>query len=298
MTQSHPEPFVVAPKGDQIQSFILLHGLGSNGEKFGTGLLQTGCTSQGQKLQDVFPDAKFIFPTAKKRRSSAFRRATLNQWFDIASLPDPEYKKETQYQGLADSAAFIYTIIAHEVQQLGASNVILGGISHGCAMSLSVLLCLDHPLGGFIGMSGWLPFQRDLEEIMNSHELTNEAEEDPFEQYERTDADASHVPILEALTFAHDNLSREVGSYKDLVSPLSTPVFIGHGDADEKVGIQLGIDLCRTLKLLDMDVSWKEYKDLGHWYEIPREIDDIVDFIMLQTSFFVRNMPCQKSTKV
>src|SRR5882757_1624688 len=95
-------PFIIEPSsGRHTHSFILLHGLGSNGEKFGSELLETGiCSiSNGKKLTEILPDAKFIFPTSQRRRSSAFSRARLTQWFDIASLDDPSYRSYTQIQG-------------------------------------------------------------------------------------------------------------------------------------------------------------------------------------------------------
>ena len=61
----------------RILIIILLHGLSSNGEKFGRELLETGKTSAGKTLVDLLPSARFIFPTAKWRRSSAFGRKKL-----------------------------------------------------------------------------------------------------------------------------------------------------------------------------------------------------------------------------
>lgn len=58
-------PFTIEPTSlTHTKTFILLHGLGSNGEKFGRELLDTGIASNGQKLQTVFSSAKLIFPTA------------------------------------------------------------------------------------------------------------------------------------------------------------------------------------------------------------------------------------------
>src|ERR1700761_8093080 len=132
MTTSHhkplgfPQPFVVNPTTSHTQTFILLHGLGSSGEKFGNEFLETGISSSGSRLTEIFPGAKFIFPTAKKRRSSAFRRAMINQWFDIASLDDVHFKKETQYVGLAESAQYLLRILEDEVQCVGKEHIILG----------------------------------------------------------------------------------------------------------------------------------------------------------------------------
>jgi predicted esterase len=60
---------------------------------------------------------------------------------------------------------------------------------------------------------------------------------------------------------------------------LSTPIFMGHGDADEKKPYVLGEAVARTMRAAGYSVDWKLYQGLGHWYKIPDEIDDIVNFI-------------------
>ena len=98
-----PASYIVEPhSGGHTHNLILLHGLGSNGEKFGKELLDTAVSSRDEKLPDILPSAKFIFPTAKRRRSSAFGWATLIQWFDIALLDDPLHRKHIQIQGLIE----------------------------------------------------------------------------------------------------------------------------------------------------------------------------------------------------
>jgi predicted esterase len=138
MKSGYPDPYVVYQKGQHTQTFILLHGRGSNGETFGAELLATGMSSSDQNLQGAFSGAKFIFPTAKKRRSTTHNRAMINQWFDIVSLDDPSYKKELQFSGLAESAQYIQDIVYTEMIAVGANRIILGGLSQGCAMALSL----------------------------------------------------------------------------------------------------------------------------------------------------------------
>jgi len=269
----HPTSYIVEPTHNHTCTFILLHGLGSTGEKFGLELLDTGRLSDGRKLTEIFPGARFIFPTAKKRRSSALQRVLITQWFDIASLDDLSYKGESQVDGLSDSAIHLSDILTQETEVVGSKNIILGGISHGCAMSLFLLLCLEHPLGGFIGISGWLPFQKDLEEIMQDGDGVGddifEPDEEPVEQ----------SPILKVVEFIRELLAMEIDDISLTNTSLSTPVFVGHGEADEKVKYILGQDINRTLKLLGMNVTWKLYPGQGHWYKIPEEIDDILSFL-------------------
>jgi predicted esterase len=279
--------YIVEPTIEHSHTIILLHGLSSNGEKFGKELLETGKTSSGKTLPELLPGARFIFPTAKRRRSSAFGRKKLTQWFDIARLPDPSYRKQTQLQGLSESAAEIRELLRQEVEGAGVppTNIILGGISQGCAMSLSVLLTLEYPIGGYFGISGYLPFQQDIEDAMKV-ENASDHEDDPFATSD--DDSKPEDPTLRAFRFERDLLcidTSQVLSSNANGSASSTPIFMGHGDADEKKPYELGEAAARTLRAAGFEVTWKLYHGLGHWYKIPDEIDDVVEFIRNRTGW-------------
>lgn len=86
----HPALYIVHPRsGNHRQSFIILHGRGDQGENFGAFLLMHRVGAY-KGLQDAFPDAKFIFPTASKRRAASLGRIGVTQWFDLASIVDQE----------------------------------------------------------------------------------------------------------------------------------------------------------------------------------------------------------------
>ena len=266
-----PSTFIIEPSSPHTHSVVLLHGLGSNGQKFGSELIQSGVCSNGKTLPDTLPGTRFIFPTSKRRRSSAFSRAKLTQWFDIASLDDPSYRNHTQTRGLEESYSEILDIINREAEEVFPENIILGGLSQGCAMGLMCLLSIAFPIGGFIGMSGWLPFRNDIDGLLTG-------EDDPF----GSDTAEEEVPdpALKILGYGRDLLS--IDDPKPLSrndSALSTPVFLGHGDADEKIRPSLGREAYQAMKAIGFRVDWKSYEGQGHWYKIPNEIDDIVDFI-------------------
>ncbi|KAI0876764.1 phospholipase/carboxylesterase [Hypoxylon argillaceum] len=274
--------YIVEPTTKHSYTIILLHGLSSNGQKFGRELLETGKTSAGKTLPDLLPSARFIFPTAKRRRSSAFGRKRLTQWFDIARLPDPSYRKETQLQGLAESTVEIRELLRQEVEGAGVppTNIILGGLSQGCAMSLSVLLALEYPLGGYFGMCGYLPFQQDIEDAINEGHGSDNAD-NPFAT---SDEDGQpEDPALRVLYFERDlfciSTTTQDAITEHQQTASSTPIFLGHGDADEKKPYALGEGAVRTMRAAGYNVEWKLYPGLGHWYKIPDEIDDIVNFI-------------------
>ncbi|RFU30038.1 hypothetical protein B7463_g6283, partial [Scytalidium lignicola] len=277
-----PEPYIVQPTSVHTQTFILLHGLGSNGKKFGAEFLEFGISSNGARFTEIFPGAKFIFPTSKKRRSSAYRRAKINQWFDIVSLENPSERRDVQLQGLAESSQHIRSILNQELITIPSKNIILGGLSQGCAMALAVLLSLEFPLGGFVGMSGWLPFRNDIDEIIRSVATEFSNGDDDISPFEETDSGGNLDPSIMAINFARDILSM------DELSPLTsineqtslvTPVLLCHGIEDEKIKCTLGEEADNTLSSLGMQITWKSYSGLGHWYKIPDEINDILEFL-------------------
>ncbi|KAJ8127714.1 hypothetical protein O1611_g5920 [Lasiodiplodia mahajangana] len=250
--------YIVEPTAKHSHTIILLHGLSSNGQKFGKELLATGKT--------------------------AFGRKKLTQWFDIARLPDPSYRKEIQLQGLAESAAEMRRLLRHEIDVTGVppTNIILGGLSQGCAMSLSVLLALEYPLGGYFGMCGYLPFQQDIEDAINGGDGSDDGLDDD-NPFAASDEDGQpEDPALRGFNFERDLLCIDTPEGTTTEQPQtasSTPIFLGHGDADEKKPYALGEDAARTMRAAGFDVEWKLYPGLGHWYKIPDEIDDIVQFI-------------------
>lgn len=280
-----PNPFIVQPTSDHTHTAIFLHGLGSNGEKFGAELIQSGISSRGATLTATFPGMKFIFPTARKRRSSAFKRATLNQWFDIASLKDPMERNHLQVDGLIESADYIRSIISQEMKAIPSQNILLGGLSQGCAMAFFVLLSIVFSIGGFVGMSGWLPFYDDFDEIVNP---LDPQEADSIFSTDKETINADNDPFLQTIRFVRDLLSLDgdkiTTSMRDSTC-FQTPVFLGHGGKDEKIDCQLSEDAANLFKSLGMDVSWKCYPELGHWYKIPEEIDDIEEFLQKKAGF-------------
>ncbi|KAJ4003470.1 hypothetical protein NW752_012087 [Fusarium irregulare] len=271
--------YIVEPTGPHTHSLIILHGLGSNGKKFGRELIETGICSDGKSLPELLPGARFIFPTSKKRRSSAFRRSKLTQWFNIASLEDPSYRNHTQTQGLEESSREIFDILEEERKKVPDKNIILGGISQGCAMGLVCLLAMEFPIGGFFGMSSWLPFATEIKDFLidlDEYDFSDE-DDDPFDISDNEIVDL-RTPSAKVHDYVRDLISLDTNCLAEMGS-LSTPVFMGHGDADEKIKPTLGEDACSTLRSVGFEVEWKSYEGLGHWFKIPDEIDDIVNFI-------------------
>lgn len=311
-SKPYPPPLVIPPlRHDQhTHTIILLHGRGSNSERFGRVFIES--TGIAKRL----PTTKFIFPTARKRRSTVLKRIPINQWFDNYSLEDPNTRAELQLDGLEESSEFLRGLIDQEAGLLsndsavsdGYGRVVIGGLSQGCAASVFCLLGEflsagggSKPLGGFIGMSGWLPFEAEIAELLKIEEgdqgesgSESEAEEDDDDPFAH-DTDCDDVPVhIQAVNHIRDILGMppiqsDADSENALrASYLETPVFLGHGSADPKVSVDLGRRMAPILSDgFGMDVTWKAYEEFGHWYKVPDEIDDVVRFLKEKAGFLV-----------
>ncbi|EED20286.1 acyl-protein thioesterase 1,2, putative [Talaromyces stipitatus ATCC 10500] len=349
----YPIPFCVEPLRPQhTHTFIILHGRGSNAEKFGRELLASA------NLPARLPTVKFVFPTASKRRSTVLKKMPINQWFDNYSLDDPNQRTDLQADGLMETAKFLRELVDAEARVLdngagetGHKRIIIGGLSQGCAAAIFTLLgggfgeSGNERPGAFFGMSGWLPFEKQLNSMMNVqgmssdrvHETEEEDEEEDDSESSDDDDDRSESDVGINVSFndtASDNFASDaevnlasfdpfqrdpqdnpenniadaLNSVRDILdlppvviglsAPddddnetthevtteafpiLQTPIFLGHGSADSKVSVRLGEKMAELLsKKMKIDVTWKTYDGFGHWYKVPDEIDDILEFL-------------------
>lgn len=302
----YPEPFVVSPSSVHTQTMLLLHGRGGNGENFGLEFLASK-TVAGKRIQELFPGMKFVFPTAKKRRARWYNRALINQWFDNVPIDEQSNgmsreEVDWQLEGLAETGEFLKQLIDVEVKALGSNNVFIGGLSQGCAMGLHLLLSSQFEeregkqnsgyLGGFIGMSGWLPLFDEIQDLIklgnDSEAIREDEDEDPFATSDSDDnlniqqPESSRLSVASQVgNFVRENMEL---SLSHAIEPpfLRTLIFLGHGKDDEKVKISLGLDVAMVLREIGVEATWKEY-DEGHWYKVPEEIDDIVEFLKIST---------------
>jgi hypothetical protein len=143
-------------------------------------------------------------------------------------------------------------------------------------------------LGGYIGMSGWLPFAEDISSSAapgKAEEHGNEDDDDPFYSTgglgdkEKLD-DSVQARQLQAANFARDIVELHALSKDASPEPsfAHVPYFLGHGTADEKVSVRLGEQARDVPTELELDVTWKPHQIFGQWYKEPDEIDDIAQF--------------------
>lgn len=238
---------------------------------------------------------KFIFPTAKPRRAKWYNRAMINQWFDNVPIDEQDShnmskeEEEWQLEGLRQSRELLKGIVDEEVKHVGAENVFIGGLSQGCAMGLHFLLSYEgssvdseagKSLGGFVGISGWLPFAKDVERILHPEDSTQGKDEDEGDDDPFATSDSS-IPstAVQVCNSIRDNMDLSLITDSPQPLCLATPVFLGHGMMDDKVKVAKGRQAAEILRTLGVhSVTWKEY-DERHWYKVPEELDDIVEFV-------------------
>lgn len=297
--QNYPPPYIVEPTSRHTHTAILLHGLGSTGRAFGSFFLTASVLSNdkgspySRPLNDLYPSMKWVFPGASLRRSKLFKGIKLFSWFEIFSIQDPSYREEMQTEGLVQSSQYLRDLIFEEVQMLkdavgggerAEKRLVLGGLSQGCAMSLTTLLSLDFSLGGWVGMSGFMPMRGIFEDALNADAQDGDKRSVLRHNTEQEDSDVeasidaqSIDPTVQALNaFRQNVLSLPLLDPRSAANLLETPAFYGHGNEDERVACRLGDELVRTLKGMHMSVKHQVYQGLGHWIQAPEEIDDMI----------------------
>lgn len=229
-------------------------------------------------LQTAFPHARFVFPTAARRRATIYKRSLTHQWFDNWKLDPPATEREElQIDGLCETTLFLHQVLRREIAIVpgGAKNVVLGGLSQGCAASLVALLLWEGKnLGAVVGMCGWLPFAESLmAEILNDENAHDDNEELGFDPFaadacgnELEDSTAG-TPVQRAIGWLREQLGLPASKLSSETLPVQKiPIFIGHGVPDGRVSIELGRRAAECLGKLGEGVCWKEYENLGHWY--------------------------------
>jgi lysophospholipase-2 len=271
-----PEPHIQLPQGPHTHTAILLHGRGSNGHEFAEELFSS-MTSKNQTLADRLPSWRWVFPTSRDRWSTRFQEE-MCAWFDAYSLDDIQERQELQIDGLRESVSHILDILEYEISLLGGkpSHVFLGGISQGMATVLWTFFGaiatgrIQEPLGGLLGFCGWLPFARQVEDLVQQPTLSGPREP----QMRRL------VSEVFLDTIAGHEGSRMTQSLD--TSVLSTPVFLSHGTDDAWVSVELGRQASRILQQIMVHVEWNEFTGAegdGHWIKEPEGFDQILRFL-------------------
>lgn len=233
---------------EHTHTIIFLHGRDSTAAEFAEELFESQA-SDDRTLPEIFPTIKWVFPASKMRNSARFN-SDMSQWFDMWSIEEPSEKEEIQLEGIKESVAEILSIIRSEAELASPERIILAGISQGCATAIHALLYGGVRLGGFIGISSWLPL-KDKVAAPAANSLMNDRLAQ-FRTLYDVDVDTYRVTDLPDIS----NIEGE--------SALDTPIFLCHSQDDEVVPIKNGMELYSTLQDLGMKATWRSYEDGGH----------------------------------
>ncbi|KAF4215353.1 hypothetical protein CNMCM5878_008059 [Aspergillus fumigatiaffinis] len=143
---------------------------------------------------------------------------------------DDENEIEGQNDDLETCVEYILQIVEEEVTRLDGDSrrVVLGGFGQGMAVAIAALLAARRRLGGFVGVSGWVPFSESVEGLGGRGQ--------------------GRLAKDEARMGGSGVDGVEVDSEAD--SLLETPVLLSYLEDDPCVDIQTGLTAYETLNRL------------------------------------------------
>jgi predicted esterase len=202
--------------------------------------------------------------------------------------------EESQIEGLGESAKFLGRLVEGEVEMLlqagddagkagklggeeekrvmredARKRIVVGGFSQGAAMGVIALLSgmlgghEGGRIGGFVGLSGWCPFRKQILDAVAKTDTQEHPEARKF---------------ISAMQYLRNLLGLKEISEGDTVGVQPTPVFVGHGERDMKMKVQWGRDMGEVLEEMVFHVIFKEYEGLEHWWNL-KEMEDLVGFL-------------------
>ncbi|EPE25155.1 alpha/beta-Hydrolase [Glarea lozoyensis ATCC 20868] len=180
MVQTREVPIRVKALDDNPEksaTFIFLHGLGDDAGGW------VNIAQQFQSAQKL-PYLNWIFPNACFNQE-----ASTNAWYTptaFSPIPvgrsssgnasDSEHREDhneaTQLE-ILESAEYICTLVDQEIENgIDVERIVIGGFSQGCAVALITGLGSRYAgkIGGIVGLSGYLPDGKVIENAMKSTE--------------------------------------------------------------------------------------------------------------------------------
>lgn len=144
-------------------------------------------------------------------------------------------------------------------------RIVVLGFSLGCAVGGILMLSgVIEKIGGFVGMSGYLPFRTEIEIALENVEGSEKLA--AVGGYLR---DLLHLPLIE---------ERGGNEGKRMEERAGGKVMLCTGEVDVKMRSQWGEEMDRVLGEIGFDVRWKNYEDLGHWWN-GEELGDVIAFL-------------------
>lgn len=282
----HFSPLITIPPASSTHrsTIIFLHGRGQTAEYFHKSLLSTAV--KGHKtFRDALPHAKFVFPTAPLMRATKYRRSLIHQWYDGSGDWEPE-----ALGNMRDSVEYIHGLVREEIRVLGgdASKLVLAGFSQGCAMALtSFLLWEGDAFGAIVGMSGFMPLNSHMTELLEGAGLDDGDSADGFvfgsdsssDPDEPLDQDSgADTPIRQAIKALKEEVELPDSASASPLSFLETPVFLGHGTEDPEVEYRHGHLSANLLEKMGINAQFHTYEKLQHCLSTDM-LTDVASFL-------------------
>jgi predicted esterase len=291
--EGYPSPYIVHPTAPHTHTIILLHGTSTSGPEFGSPFLSfpfphpnSDTLNQTTTLLALLLGVRWIFPSGKKRKVTVLGGRETNAWFDIHDFSDRTKGEEDQISGLRDSVVYLAGLIKEEAEILkgtwgeeGGKRLVFGGFSQGCAMGVMLLLSGELlkfgvdcavQIGGFVGMSGWLPFRRQISDVLEA----------PLPD---STLAGLETPVISkaVIEYTRDLLGLEpialAGRENDEKGYLEYEVWLGHGEEDQKVLMQWGEEMRDVLGGVRCSIMMEGY-EVGHWW-CEAEMEGLVEWL-------------------
>lgn len=221
---SYPDPYIVkpAPGHSQTHTVILLHGRSSTAKEFANDLFSLKTSDSALTLPCYFPGFRWVFLDAGERWCSAFNERR-SAWFDTLSLEDLSHGQDLQIPGLRDGIHHVRRIVESETDRMGgdASKIVLCGFSQGSAVALWSLLTgaatTRGQLGGFIGLSAWMPYTREARVATDlGSQVNSDRQSSLVENLSNTFVNILEIQPIVATALIQDGIHK-------------LPVYLGHG---------------------------------------------------------------------
>lgn len=296
--QEFPGPLVIAPTANHTRTIFLLHGRGSKADTF---------ASEMALLQKASPHAKLIFLQARKQRATVYKKSITRQWFDdwhlnpnlqSTDVVHSRYDEGLQTSGLGATVSYLHGLIRAETALVGgAQNVAIGGFSQGAAAALVTALLWDEneSLGGLVALSAWLPYTRQMADILESGSSGDGEQDvppgaeapDDFDPFERPpspeELDQSVGGVQAALNWLRAEIDMPADGDLRLrrvrTARGDTSVLFCHGIDDHQVEPERSREASDFLSRLGIEsVERRSYASLGHEVS-DRMVGDVVEFI-------------------
>ncbi len=143
---------VLEPDRPAQACVIWLHGLGADGHDFVPIVSEL-------RLPDELA-IRYVFPHAPVRPVTLMNGMPVRAWFDILSI---DRMGAQDVAGITQSQHRIDALVAEQqAAGIASTRVLIAGFSQGGALALQTALRYPQPLAGVLGLSTYLPMERQL----------------------------------------------------------------------------------------------------------------------------------------